>query len=353
MSQPATAAKPHVAIIGAGIIGLSCALELSRRGACVDIYDKSEPGRGASWAAAGMLAPGFEAAGEAGAHPRLYDLCMESARLWPAFADSLEQEAGLRPGYAPGPSIAVSMDACGAARLDALAAAIAQRGDRAERLSAAEARRIEPMLAPDLTGAVLIESDGQADNRAVVLALLSALQRRGVAVRRQAVEADVLQVDAILLCAGHQDASVAPVKGQMAALAPLDGAPARVVRLGDVYVAPKADRIVVGATVEPGRSDTAIDPAAIDALIRQAARALPALAQADILERWAGVRPATPDKAPLLGRRGGAFVATGHHRNGVLLAPVTARIMADLVLDGRTSDLAAAFSPARFQGAAA
>jgi glycine oxidase len=131
--------------------------------------------------------------------------------------------------------------------------------------------------------------------------------------------------------------------------------PMMTVRSGALYIVPKAGRLIVGATVEPGETSTKIEPDAIDRL-EAAARALcPMLKRATIIEAWRGIRPGTPDHAPMLGELGetGAFVAAGHYRNGILLAPITARIIADCLLEGKTSELAAAFIPGRFAAATA
>jgi glycine oxidase len=136
----------------------------------------------------------------------------------------------------------------------------------------------------------------------------------------------------------------------MLALAPLEHGPRHVIHTRDVYIAPKSRWILIGATTERNRADTEVDRAAIDQLRARAAALVPALADAPELSAWAGVRPGTPDDQPLIGETAipGVFAALGHYRNGVLFAPATAEIVADQVIDGKVSPLAAAFDPTRF-----
>ena len=171
-ARPETS-SPRIAIAGAGIIGLSCALELARRGAAITLYDPNTPGRGASWAAAGMIAPAFEAASEPGVHPQLFDLCLESARLWPDFAAHLETESGETVGYAAGPSLAVAASEAMAAHLDGILDTLTKRGLPGQRLDMDAARRLEPTLSPDLRGVLQLTTDGHVNNRAVVSVLLA------------------------------------------------------------------------------------------------------------------------------------------------------------------------------------
>jgi glycine oxidase len=141
-----------------------------------------------------------------------------------------------------------------------------------------------------------------------------------------------------------------PVKGQMLALAASDGGPRHVIHTRDVYIAPKSRWVLVGSTVERGRMDTDVDPATIASLRARAAELVGSLADAPEVSSWAGVRPGSPDDAPLIGQTAipGVFAALGHYRNGVLLAPATAEIVADQIIDGKVSPLAAAFDPLRF-----
>ncbi|MEO0981177.1 MAG: FAD-dependent oxidoreductase [Pseudomonadota bacterium] len=339
---------PDIAIIGAGIIGLSCAWALARRGARITVYDTAAPGRGASWAAAGMLAPGFEAAGEQGAHPELFEFCLAGAALWPDFADALTAATGVALGFDKTPTLAIATCAGEAARLAALEAALAAKGVASEALLASEARALEPTLSGETEGGLLLPTDMQVDNRAVVAALIDAARQAGVAF----ADAEPPEAAVRIQCTGWRTKGVAPVGGQVVSLSPDAGRPTRVVRAGDLYIVPKSDRTLIGATVEPGRTRGDADAEIVADLQARAARLCPTLAAGGVLEAWAGVRPATPDHAPMIGWTAPArLVATGHYRNGVLLAPITAEIVADMALGGAPSELAAAFAPDRFAAA--
>ena len=364
-----------IAIVGAGIVGLSCALELADRGVRVTLYEKQWPPRGASWAAAGMLAPAFEAVGVAENHPDLFELCDASAKLWPEWARALEARSGKPSGYHPGPSIAVATNEVGAQKLAAVRAALAQHA-QAPTDCFADLHDIEPSVASDTIAALLLPSDGQVDNRLTLEALVecaNAHERIHVCVddfvllsRNRIV--DHAGHDATLLTAGWQTGDVSidqdgerrdirdldpvlgdiqPIGGQMLSVAPTAGGPQITLRAGHLYIVPKADRIIIGATSEPGRALSEPEPDQIADLFAQAIRICPVLENARVLESWAGVRPGRKNHAPLLGktRLDGVFVASGHFRNGILLAPITAQIMADLILEGRMSPLASAFAP--------
>lgn len=384
-----SAHNPHpgsdaVAILGGGIIGLSIAYELAvQRGRRVTVYDTRPPGRGASWAAAGMIAPAFEAAAEPGVHPRLFDLCMESAALWPEFAARLTAEAGMPVGFDQEASLAVAMDAAQHDRLASISHVLAARGVPHERLTPDTLVQREPALSRRVLGGMELPTDFRVHNRAVVTALLKVLAAHS---RVRFVEgpaplaANGAQVSlpghsAIIAAAGWQT-PIIKVKengqlyslvnwdvglddidchgGQMLSVKAGEGAPKRVVRAGHVYLVPRAGEIVIGATVEPHRVLDAPEADVIEALRQQGAALCPGLADAPVMETWAGVRPGTPDHAPFLGRTitPGLFVAAGHYRNGVLLAPVTARIVADAVEGKAGNDLAGSFSTRRDYAAA-
>ncbi|MEZ5947109.1 MAG: FAD-dependent oxidoreductase [Hyphomonas sp.] len=378
-ARPANPTAPRVAIIGGGIIGLSCAFELAiRRSVPVTLFDPAPFGRGASWAAAGMLAPAFEAAAEEGAHPHLFDLCHHGAELWPAFAADVGQAAGTNLGFSAGPSLALAFDQDQTADLHHLARALDERGIAHEELRPVVARETEPAISERLVAALHLPTDGQVDNRAVVTALIAALQACPHATLRN--EAAPLEDngkglhlpghDAILVTAGWNTAAVKVhqngdlfslvnwdtsldeincIGGQMMSVACGPDLPKMTLRCGPIYIAPKADRVIVGATMEPGIATAAPEPDKIAQLRADAARLCPAIAEAPELETWAGIRPGTPDRAPLIGATAtpGLFIAAGHYRNGILLAPITARIMADLILGGPVMPLAREFRPDR------
>ena len=364
-----------VAVIGGGIIGLSCALALADRGVRVTIYDINWPPRGASWAAAGMLAPAFEAAADPDTHPDLFRLCDVSAQLWPDWAARLQVRSGLPSGYLPGPSLAVATTRADAEMFRRVETILSDH-PLAPIDCTSTVHEVEPAVTRDARAALLLPSDGQADNRQTLDALIACITGHD---QIQVCEGpaplcahetglDHAGHDATLIAAGWQSGSVEVASGsklvrladlvplfdkiktlggQMLAVAPIEQAPKMTVRCGHLYIVPKPDRIIIGATTEPGRILEQADPVTIADLRRQAIDLCPVLAEAPVIESWVGVRPGTRDHAPILGETNipGLFAATGHYRNGILLAPITAKIVADLIVEGRVTDLGAAFAP--------
>ncbi len=339
----------RIAVIGGGVIGLSIAWRLAARGCAVTVYDP-DPGRGASHVAAGMLAPVGEAYfGEAD----LVALMRESARRWPAFAAELAAATGLDVGYRTDGTLLVARTEDDLAELTRLLRWQASLGLTPEPLPASELRRREPRLAPRLRGGAFVAEDRQVDPRLVVRALSSIvrIERRPVA-DLSTVDVDVVVVAAGCASAGLTGLPVRPVKGQ---LVRLRGPVAlRTVIRGyldgrSVYLVPRADgEVVVGATSEE-RLDGAVTAGAVLDLLRSAIELVPDLAEDELTETQAGFRPGTPDNAPIIGElRPGVLVATGHYRNGVLLAPVTAAAVADLVTGGPDVELVKPFGPERF-----
>jgi glycine oxidase len=368
----------HVAVVGAGLIGLGIAWRLAQRGCRVSLYERCEPGSGASFAAAGMLSVIAEAEP---VDPRFFALCQESRARWAAFADELERLTGHRIGFRAQGTLLVARSAADETRLANLAA---ERGDDSllRRLERSEWRRLEPALADALHGVYLAPQDSQADNRATAAALVRAFAIAGGVL----VQADVLRIAVIdgrvvgvdcadkrhdadivvvatgvgtdaLMAASHLGALVppiVPVKGEMIALRMDTDAPIinQVVRSEAFYLVPRlSGRLIVGATSEPGRSDSTLTAAARRALRSGAAAIAPSLAGAPVVDHWSGVRPMLPGGLPLIGNAGpeGLMVALGHYRNGVLLTPVTADLVTALVMGaGSASELALAapFDPA-------
>lgn len=374
-----TSGQGRVAILGGGVIGLSIAYELAvRRGVAVTVFDPRVPGQGASWAAAGMIAPAFEAAAEPDVHPRLFDLCMESAALWPGFAEELSARVGEPVGFDAAPSLAVALDEAEAGRLERICHVLRARGVAFEALDAAALRAKEPALSGGVVSGMELPTDMRVHNRTLVGALLKVL-RGSDGVRFEASAAPLRSEGgrvvleghgAIIAAAGWETASIRVLEhgagfsivnwdvtldeidcfgGQMLAVRAGPGTPRRVVRAGHVYIVPRGDQAVIGATMEPGRVSSETDAGAIAGLKAAAAGLCPGVADAEVVEMWAGVRPGTPDHAPFLGETvtPGLFVAAGHYRNGILLAPVTARILADAVTGGEAGELAAAFTTQR------
>jgi len=377
--------RPRIAVIGAGIIGLSAAYELAvKRGARVTVHDVRAPGRGASWAAAGMLAPAFEAASGAGAHPRLFDLCLAGAALWPVFAEELAARSGVANGFDQTASLAAALDAEEAERQGRIAAVLTAADVAHSALGADEILRLEPAISPCVLGGLELPTDLRVHNRQTVLALLSALRRNAnvtfaagpAPLKSEGGKLFLEGHDAVLAAAGWETPVIKVEErgalyslvnwetalgdidchgGQMLSVSASSGAPKRVVRSGHVYLVPRGEQIVIGATVEPGRVIDAPEAEAIEALRLEGVRLCPGLADAPVAESWAGVRPGTPDQAPFIGatRMPGLFVAAGHYRNGILLAPITARMVAGQILGEAPGELAAAFSIRRTLAATA
>ncbi|MEV4463364.1 glycine oxidase ThiO [Micromonospora echinofusca] len=357
--------RPDVAVLGAGPVGLAIAWRCAQRGLRVVVHDPA-PGSGASHVAAGMLAPVAEA--YFGEH-ELTGLLTASAARWPAFAAELTAATGVDVGYRSEGTLMVGLTADDLAEARRLWAYQQGIGLPVTPLRPSALRDREPALAPRVRGGALAATDHQVDPRRLVPALRAAAERAGATLVPAAVRA-LSDVDArvTVVAAGCGAAAltglpVRPVKGQMVRLrAPGGGAPGfrHVIRgYADgehVYLVPRVDgEVVVGATVEE-RSDTDVSAGAVLRLLRAAVDLLPELAEYDLVETLAGLRPGTPDNAPILGPlpgRPGVLAATGHHRHGIVLTPVTADLIADLVVTGGVDPLLAPFTPARFAPSAA
>jgi glycine oxidase len=377
------AATPSVAIIGAGVIGLGIAWRLAARGASVTVLDQGAAGAGASHAAAGMLAACVEA--EPG-EEALVALGRESQARWPAFAADLQQAAGIDVELRAEGTMVVALTADDQARLKHQLVFQERLGLPLEWLSAAQARRREPHLATGLTGAVFSPQDTQVDNRKLVAALRVAAQAAGASVREHVevraitstggrvdgvtlADASTLAADAVVLAAGAWSRRieglapelrppVRPIKGQMLALRMDRAAPliTHVIWAPGAYLVPRRDgRLIIGATVEEKGFDTTLTAGGMLTLLEAAWRTLPAVEELPIEEMWVGHRPGSRDDAPILGAGplDGLFYATGHHRNGILLTPVTADAIAALVLDGVAAPVIRPFGIERFMRAAA
>jgi glycine oxidase len=370
----------NVQVVGGGVIGLACAWALSRHGHDVTVV-APDPGRdGASWVAAGMLAPVTEAQfGESA----LTALLLEGARLWPDFTAALEEASGHAVGYDTSGTVTVALDASDRASLDDLLAYQHALGLEAERRSASDCRRLLPALSPALRGGIEVPGDHHVDNRALLGALVQACRAGGVAFVESTVTAvergpalvlgDGRRLEAthVVLAAGTGLPSIGglvdaglpevrPVKGHILRLgpstargagpAPLLGRTVRgLVRGRSVYLVPRRDgTLVVGATVEERGDDTAVQSGAVHQLLCDARLIVPGIDELSLLEASAGFRPATPDNAPRIGWTSleGVVVATGHYRNGILLAPLTAVAVVDLIGRRPVAPLIRALAPA-------
>lgn len=367
-----TAKGFDIAIIGGGMIGLTLARELGERGARAAVFDAGAAIPQASHAAAGMLAPSFEHCEEfGGPSEALYRLGARSLELWAGYAAALEEETGVFVDYRADGALGLSYRDGQTEELAEQAARVAKLGGDVEMISGDEARTLEPALSGDITAALYAPRDAQIDPRRVMTALFASLKKRDIEIvkarilsvgdgdaARQFVSADgdVFEADEIVLAAGAVSGLtptglVFPVKGEATAVAS-EGVIRRVVRAPGAYLCPKAEgRLVIGATEELGPilDYKSVSDAAIAGLRENAVQAVPALRGAAELERWAGLRPGTPDGAPIMGRDDkGRFLALGHYRNGVLLAPAVAEAMAALVLGQAPAASLEPFGPERF-----
>jgi glycine oxidase len=342
-----------VVVIGGGVIGLLSALRLAQRGHSVRVIERGEPGREASWAAAGILG----AQAEADRKGPLLDLCLRSRELYPALAAELGD---------------IGFSRCGVLRL-AFTEAEAEQIREQQAWQAGAGLRAELVRHPGARLALWQPDDGVVDNRMLTGALRSALDRARVPLLRvraarlrfgrdalEAIETDreVLPTRRVVVAAGAWSAEIAGSGIAAGALVPVRGLmiaydsppPASVIFGGGGYAVPRPGRVLIGATLEHEGFDRRTTPEGLAWLREVAARLLPELAGLQPSEHWAGLRPGSRDGLPLLGRTlPGVVVATGHYRNGILLAPATAELVVQLV-EGASPELRA-FAPGRFQDA--
>lgn len=368
----------RVAIIGAGIIGLSIGWRLAKAGCVVEIFERGEAGHGASWAAAGMLAAGVETEPT---EEGLLPLSLRSRELWPDFARELEADSGLSVGYRTEGTLVAAVTRDDAEQLRFTFELQRRLGLDIAWLSGAEALALEPRLNPRLTAACFSAQDHQADNRLVMAALVEAFSRAGGALYERC-EVEGIEIaggvamglraggklhaaDVLVLASGAwarelgglpeaAKPPVRPIKGQMLALRMPKAAPLlrHVVWAPRSYLVPRGDgRLVIGATVEERGFDPAMTAGGVLALLEGAWRVLPAIEDCPIEEMWTGFRPGSPDDSPILGPSAvpGLIFACGHHRHGILLAPVTAEAIAAQILTGVVPESIRAFGIERFQ----
>ncbi|HKF26250.1 MAG TPA: glycine oxidase ThiO [Candidatus Acidoferrum sp.] len=365
------------AIAGGGLIGSAVALELSRAGLRVALLDARDPGKEASWASAGILSP----APENSAMIAVVPLGRASMALYPDFAASVEEISGLPTGYRAKGTLEVLLSRHAKAELNTIIALHHGLGLKAEAISAEEARELEPSISEEVEAAVLRPDEASIDNRLLVAALLEAAKQSGaqifpgVPVRSIWTEGSYCR--GLILASGEKIAArhtvaaagcfssqitgveefapVRPAKGQMVSLRNAAVSIERVLWSERIYLVPRNDgRILAGATVEHVGYDKTVTAAGILANLAAAIELVPALAAARVEESWAGLRPDTPDHLPIIGPtdREGLLMATGHFRSGVLLTPVTAKLIGDYVA-GITPTLdCERFSPMRFRAAA-
>ena len=373
-----------IAIIGGGICGLGVGWRLAQAGEDVTVYDRGTAGMEATWAAAGMLAPQVEA--EHG-EEALLPLALESRAMWKEFAAELFKVSGIDVDYREEGTMVVGLDRDDVEHLEHRFSYFQSLGLDVEWLSGYETRKREPHLARAVGGAVYSALDHQVDNRKVAEALRAAFSAAGGTLRENVEVTGVataggrisaietadgrIDTDTIVLAAGAWSRNLAglpeisrppvrPLKGQMVAVqmeprfplietviwGPGNGV------VPSIYLAPKSNgRLIIGATVEEMGFDTGLTAGGIMELLRLAWDVLPGIYDLPLVESWAGLRPASRDDAPILGPTPtpGLFLATGHHRNGILLAPLTAKAICDCVRNGEVGSSIEPFLLDRFE----
>lgn len=372
-------------VVGGGIIGLAVAWAAAGAGLGVTVVDPT-PGRGATWAAAGMLAPVAEAHfGE----EALAALNLAAVQAWPAFAARLEAASGESVRFRADGTLLVAGDPSDRAATDRVLAFHRAIGLPATHLAARACRESEPLLAPGISGGADLPDDHQVDNRATATALLAACRAAGVAFVADEVDrvevalgrvqgvrlagGERLGADSVVVAAGSRSGDlgglpadarppVRPVRGVTVRLRAPVGVPRlrRTVRAlvhgRTCYLVPRDDGgLVVGATMEERGTDPSVPLGGLVDLLDDARRVVPALDEYAVVETASGLRPGSPDNGPLVGATatGGLLVATGHFRNGILLAPLTADEIVRILTGGAPGDDGpfAAFRPGRFAAA--
>ena len=367
-----------VAIIGGGVCGLGIGWRLAQAGCIVDVFDRGQAGRGASWAAAGMLAARAEA--EPG-EEALLNLNMHAQEIWPKFARELEAAANISIGYRDEGTLIVAPNRDDAEQLQFTYEYQKSQGLDVEWLNVAQVRRMEPYLAPGMSGGVYSPSDHQVDNRDLSLALKAAFLAAGGTLHEQ-TNVDRLETeggrvtglrigeisheaDTVVLAAGawsrdldglpeNVQPPVRPLKGQMMSVRMDPRFPLlrHVLWAPEgIYLVPRSDgRLIIGATVEEKDFDTDLTAGGILHLLRETWEVLPGIDELPIDEMWVGFRPTSRDDAPILGptELDGLIVATGHHRNGILLTPLTANAVSHYILTRELSDEIKPFGQDRF-----
>lgn len=372
-----------VVFVGGGVIGLSAAWEAAAHGLTACVVD-SAPGHGATWVAAGMLAPVTEAEASEEALTRLL---VAAAARWSEFADRLGADVGGDVGFRPQGTVVVGLDASDRAVVDRLLDLHRRLGLHSERLSSSACRAAVPPLSPAVRGGAAVAGDHQVDNRRLVRALLDACAVRGVQFVADRVEAVVTgragRIDGVRTAGGEDVAAgavvvaagvgsgrlggvptgvlppVRPIKGHILRLRDPSGRRVlpctlrAVVRGRASYLVPRDDgSVVVGATAEERGYDVTVQAGAVHALLDDARALVPAVDELVLEESAAGLRPAAPDNGPVVGWTGvpGLAVATGHFRNGILLAPLTAQVLAGLLCGSGDAGSLAGWGPERFAG---
>ena len=361
-----------VAIVGGGLIGGAIAWELARHGIKTVVLERQQPGREASWAAAGILS----ASPESPAAIPLVPLFKASLGMYPLFVAAVEEATGRSVGFRCEGAIEAFFAGDARRELSTFIALNHGLGLAAEPLSIDEARELEPALSEVAHAAALLPDEASVDNRLLTEAVLAAAARTGVEIhtgvpverlmrsggRASGVVAggETIAAAQVVLAAGCYSAQIRelerfaptrPIRGQMLALR-LDSVNLqRVLRSEHGYIVPRDDaRLIAGSTTENVGYEKAVTAGGVEQILRGALEIAPGLSGSAIVETWSGLRPGTPDHMPILGPTDmeGLLIATGHYRNGILLAPVTAKLVREWITEGRTSLAVETFSPMRF-----
>lgn len=367
--------KSDIAIAGAGVIGLAIGWRFAQDGASVTIIDSGRGGREASWASGGMLGAQAEVGFD---DLDVYQLGVESMRQWPAFASELEDASGVSIDYREEGTLIVADDRDNAAHLRRIFEFQRAHSVPVEWISPIEAQEIEPLVSPRIAAAVYSQADHQVDSRQLVRALIEAFSRAGGhliehdAVRKielggahpvmKTESGKTFESETAVVAAGAWSAGIVglpetpipvrPVKGQMLELRMHDP-----YRLGTVvrgigsYLAPKlSGRLLVGATSEEMGFDSQVTAGGLYQLLEKAWRLVPGIYEMEVTDSWAGLRPGSPDHAPIVGYSQDKRVvyATGHYRHGILLVPVTASNVTEGIRKGEMPDLLTVCDPQRF-----
>ena len=367
-------AHPDILIVGGGVIGCAAAYELAKAGLRVTVVERGEPGCEASGAAAGMLAP----QGETSAPGPLLEIGMASKALYPGLAEELKERTGLDIEYQSRGALHLFFDAGDESLGRSTCEWQREHGLSAELLGREELLKLEPHLAPEARGALFLPEDHWVNNPRLVTALVEAGSELGVEWRRETQVQEVIVRDGrvtsvslgdstihsggLLVAAGAWSGNllrsagftlpVAPVRGQIVALRQTPRLVSHVLHRKGHYMVPRQNGdLVVGSTMEWAGESTRVTAQAVSELLDFALQAVPALGSAPVARAWAGLRPWAPDGLPALGAWPGIeglFLATGHFRNGILLAPITARLIRELIIDGAPSINLDPFRPDRF-----
>lgn len=373
--------KNDVLIIGGGVIGLSLARELHKKGAGkITVLERSRCGMEASYAAAGMLASQAETM----RIDPFFNFCSESAGLYPAFTAELLEETGIDIELDREGTLYLAFTENDSAELMRRYEWQRSAGLNVEHLSAEETRKLEPFVSPDVRESLFFPNDWQVENRKLVDALRLYADLNGISIRENTAvtgihtdqgrvtgavtEGSAFSAGTVVLATGAWTSliklddlrtfpvTVTPVKGQMIAYHTAKRLYRKVIYSPRGYIVPRADgRILAGATVENAGFNKENTTAGTEYLREMACEISPALGSLEVTDKWAGLRPYAADGLPVVGRIGGIdelFIATAHFRNGILLAPATARVLAKKIVDGTPSEYLEEFAPERFRAAA-